>query len=290
MSFILIAAIAGIFYALQGAFLAKYSRSIGGFKTSLYRNASFILTMSPVLIFAGIDGIYSIQPIILPMVLSGFFGALSIIFTFGAQKYLPISLGDIIRRTEPLFLFLGILVITKTLPTLIETLSIIFIVLGIVIIKIGPQNFSHLPQKSGKGIFMGIAGAIAASISVGIMGWAANNANPFAVGYFWEVSIGISMIVFYILKKAFFQKHHQTISFSEGKNVALAALPTVIASALFPLAMQMGGNFAITSIIAASLGIIATLFLGFFLYKESLHWKHFLGMGIILWGIIVIQV
>ena len=51
--FLFLSVFAGSMYALQSTLLAKYSRALDGLSVAVYRNGSLMITMLPLLFFAG---------------------------------------------------------------------------------------------------------------------------------------------------------------------------------------------------------------------------------------------
>ncbi len=308
----LLAGIAGFCYALQGTLLSKYAREFDGFTSSLFRNASLILTMTPLLFFAGWEGIISMQDSWGYIVFSGVFGMISLSFGFSAHKYLPVAIANSIGQLSPLLIFLWTFFLLDLVPTWQELLFVAIILIGLVVLNTSKYKFDHLEDDNSKGFLFAFLGIFFGSLSVSMMVSAAKTSSEishiYAVGYFWEASIGIFFLLAYFFKQKFLKKNDtENMNIPEvlrvflGKKnatlptkkqalkIALAASPTIIGSTLLPIAMSMGTPGAVsttTSAIAAITGIT----LAWFLYKEKLSIHHFIGIACILIGIGCMQV
>jgi len=149
----------------------------------------------------------------------------------------------------------------------------------------------HLPHLDGhfkKAIAMLLGGIFLSSLTFLFMARAARSADPFAVGYFWEFSIGLFA---FFLKKGrdqFFPQKRQKISRKTFFWIAAVASPTAIASALLPMAMKLG-NPGIASAIVGGAGTIFSIFFGIIFYHEHLKSRQIFPIFLILVGIFGIR-
>lgn len=281
----LLAACAGICYAVQGTLLSKYAREFDGFTSSLFRNASFIITMLPILYFAGWDGIISMKNSWGYILLSGVFGMMSLSFTFSAHKYLPVAIANAIGQLSPLLIFVWTFFLLGLIPSWQELLFVGVILLGLVILNTTKYEFTHLDGDHKKGFIFAFSGIVLGSISVSMMVAATKISDPYAVGYFWESTIGVFFIMAYFAKKKILGKKDAKLpSRKKILYIALAASPTIIGSFLLPLAMSMGTPGAISTVVSG-VAAITGMTLAWIIYKEKLSPQHLLGVACILAGV-----
>lgn len=286
-----LAAIAGIFYSLQGALLSKYARKFDGFTSSLFRNLSFVITMIPLLFLAGIEGIYSLQNSWYFLLLSGLSGAMGLSLMFTAHKYLPVAIANAVGQISPiLMIFWGILFLHES-PELLDLFFLGFIFLGLFILNSKGVNFEHLENNPKKGFLLALTGIFFGSITVTLMSLVAKDpqTNSFAIGYFWEASIALFLVVIYFVRKFIFHRHEvlkikNIPTKKEIFAIALAASPTVIASTLLPMAMSQGITGIVSAVVSA-FGALTAIVFGFLLYKEKITLRHIIAIFLIVIGV-----
>jgi drug/metabolite transporter (DMT)-like permease len=307
----LLAAFAGFCYALQGTLLSKYARKFDGFTSSLFRNASFILTMSPLLYFAGWEGIQSVGENYtwLFLLFSGFFGMIALSFSFSAHKYLPVAVANAIGQLSPLLIFFWTFFLLGEIPKISEIISVFIVLGGLVILNLSQYEFEHLEDDNPKGFLFAFLGIFFGSISVSLMVNAARTSSDlshtYAVSYFWETSIALFFLITFLAKKHFKltekKSTPEVLKIFLGKKdalfpnakqmlqIALAASPTIIGSTLLPIAMNLGTP-GVVSTITSAIAAITGITLAWILYKEKLSIHHFLGIFCVLIGIGMMQV
>lgn len=304
----LLAGIAGFCYALQGTLLSKYARKFDGFTSSLFRNASFIITMSPLLFLAGWEGVLSMKDSWEYIVFSGVFGMMSLSFGFSAHKYLPVAIANSIGQLSPLLLFFWtFLLIPSEVPSLKEFMFVGIILGGLLILNLSSYDFDHLKKNTFQGFVFAFLGILCGSISVSMMVKSSEISNPYAVSYCWEAMIGFFFLLLFFLKKKWdiSQKENipEVIRVFVGKkdanfptvkemfSIALSASPTILASAVFVTAVgfSLQNGVEITpgtvSTITSAVGAITGMTLAWILYKEKLLFHHFIGIFCILIGV-----
>lgn len=281
----LISSIAGFSYALQGTLLSKYARKFDGFTSSLFRNTSFIVTMSPLLFIAGWDGISSVSDSWHYILFSGIFGFISLPFIFNAHKYLPVGIANGVGQISPLFILLwGFIFLDQSIHWY-QGVFVSFVLLGLIILNSGGfSEMKHLKDDSKKGFLYALLGVLFGSICVFLMVMAVQVSDPFAVAYFWESTIGVFFLFTFFIRTKILKHTIPLPSKKEIFQIALASSPTVVGSSLLPLAMSMGIAGLISTNVSA-VAAVSAIVLSYFLYKEKLKKKHFFGIFCIVLGI-----
>jgi len=311
--FFILAAIAGFCYALQGTLLSKYARQFDGFTSSLFRNASFIVTMVPLLFLAGIDGIVSLQYSWLYLLCSGIFGMIALSLGFSAHKYLPVAIANSIGQLSPLLLFLWTFVlINGQVPSLQEFIFVGIVLFGLIILNFSNYNFDHLEKNTSRGFLFAFLGIAFGSVGIVMMVKASEISDPFAVTYAWEALIGLFFLLTYFLKTKYKLSEKENIpelirvfvgkkdaklpTKKEALQIALAASPTIIASTILVSIMgaaldpEVNISPGTISTIVSAVGAITGMTLAWFLYKEKLSLHHFIGIFCIVVGIGLMRV
>ncbi len=281
-----LALLSGFVYAMQQVFLAQYVRKLDGPSVSVYRNLSFIVVMLPLLFFATPAEILqtlSYWPIFL---LAGICGALGLFFGLESQKYLPIGIVMAFSQTMPLLLILWVFLFFG------ETLSMIsFVFIGIIILGVLPlvltknTHMTHLNSNIFRGILFVSLGVFFGSLSFFTMSIAATHTHPLVTGYFWEVSIGLIALLFVSIRGLMGKTKLHRISLREFGSIALAASPTVIGSGALPMAMAIG-PVGIAQSLCGSGAVLVSVLLSKVIHHEHLRLFQYIGIGIILLGVV----
>ena len=234
-------------------------------------------------------------------------------FGFSAHKYLPVAIANSIGQLSPLLLFFWtFLLIEGETPTLQELGLVGIILLGLIILNLSKYNFDHLEKNTSRGFLFAFLGILFGSISVSMMVKSSELSNPYAVAYFWESMIGIFFLITYFFKKKLNLSEKENIpevirvfvgkkdakfpTKKQAFQIAIAASPTIVASAVFVTAVgwSLADGISLTpgsvSAITSAMGAITGMTLAWFLYKEKLSRYHFAGIFCILVGIGAMQV
>jgi drug/metabolite transporter (DMT)-like permease len=283
--FFLLSLAAGVGYSLHNVLLVPFARSMDGLSITVYRNLSFLITLSPLLFLAGFDGIGDTLLYWPYLIGAGITGASGYLFLLESQKYIPVGIATVIASTMPLFLLLwGFFFLGETI-TRVAFFFVLIIFLGVCLIaSVKNRSMPHLDKRTTLGFLYAFFFTILASLSYFFMSFTASNANPFAAGYFWEISVGFSAIVLVILRKIMFQKKFTILTPKKSLQIALRSTPILFASGMIPLAMSMGPPGIAQSLSNAS-GIILSVTLSILIFKEYLRITQYIAMGIIIAGV-----
>lgn len=282
--------IAGIGYSLHNILLVSFARSMDGLSITVYRNLSFIVTLSPLLFLAGFDGTKDTLEYWPYLIGAGITGASGYLFLLESQKYLPVGIATVIASTMPLFLLLwGFLVFGETISP-ISFFFVLIVILGVSLVASAKSHpMPHLDQRTMLGFFYAFLFALFGSLSYFFMSFSASHADPFAAGYFWEISVGFSAILLVILRKIVFQKKFTVLSPKKSLEIALRSSPILFASGIIPLAMSLGPPGIAQSLSNAS-GIIVAVLLSIVFFHEHLRLIQYIAIGIIIAGVFGLRV
>ena len=113
---------------------------------------------------------------------------------------------------------------------------------------------------------------------------AARQYNPLVVAYFWEVQIGLCLMLIGFLRWGIFKKPLQKVSLSTFGKILLVCSPTLIGTAGFALAVNYG-PIGIAGAISVG-GIFISALLSLWIYHEKPKSIEWIGMAIIALGIL----
>jgi len=279
--FYLLAILSMIGYGVQTSLLAHLSRKMDALDMTLYRNFSFIVTLSPLLLFvngAEIAQVFQYWPQLLIM---GVMAVLALWGVFISFRYLPIGIVFALRSG-----MVAIFVALMGYLFLAEMLSIwaigliILAIIATVFLAVQKNHMPHLNEKALIGILSLLLTAIPASVTVFMAGWLSRQVHPFVAGYFWEAAIALMALLAVMLRCVFTQRKVKWLGWKEAGKIALAAWPTLIGTGAFTLAASQG-PIAIVSAIGLASTVVATL-MAHYLFHEKLNTKQWLGMIVVL--------
>lgn len=282
--------VSGFLYALQQVLLVSFARKIDPLTVSVYRNLSFLFTMSPIL-FLGwktsslpLFSPFSYWYFLLP---ACFTGALFFWSFLQVQRSIPVGFAAAFNQLNPIVLLFLSFVFLHQKISLISFLFICIIVLGTIFLSLQKVQLSHLETPNKKTFFLILLCILCGSSTFFFMSIVANATNPFLTGYFWEGGIGFFFLLFALLRLWFFSKRRKKYSLilSPKKIFAItfAASPTVLASALLPFAMTLG-SIGVAHAINGASSLLFSLILAFFVFHEKLQYKSIFFIVIILIG------
>ncbi len=147
--FFLFATISILSYGIQIPLLSKYARNIDSLSTTIYRNVSLIFTMAPVLFFVPKDAFSQLPDYFWFLALASGAGALAFILNMTASTYLPISIGNSLRRVSQIItsVVLGMIFFNEYLSTY-QIVLIGLMTLGAVTLTTPKPDVSHLKKQN----------------------------------------------------------------------------------------------------------------------------------------------
>ncbi len=282
--FLSIAAMLG--YSIYGTLIAHHVRKHDGLSVATVRNLSLAIIMIPLLFFADSSNFSKLSPYILTLVSAGLTGIISMILTYWSLRFLPVGIKTALGRIgSVIFIFLISWIWFGEIPTILECIWILPIVIGGSVLSLQTIKFSILDGSIGIGVLLNLIGVIFTSISFVQMSDVARNLDPFIAGYFWEVLIGAWALLFGIGRwmvcgKPIFGK----IKLPEAGKIALVSAPTLIGTGCFALAVTMG-PVGIANVIGTG-GIFVSILMGYWLYHEKMTRTQWLWIGVSVAGLI----
>jgi len=276
-------------FALQWALTSKYARLGDPLTVWTYRWLSLIIIMLPLLLFANMGDILRIWEFQIYLIPAWFLAAFWVWMRYIGNQSLPVgisnmfvSLSSIITSVSIGFLFF------REFLSLYVLLLIGIITIGGIIVSVGKVDFEHLRNEHFfKGIWFSLASGLCGTTSVMLMIQVSRELSPFVSGYFWEVYIGIAGLIILLLKNGIYHEKFQIISVHDFKNIFLASSPTLVWTGCLSLASLYGPVGVISAV--SVLWIVFSTFLGIILFHERLKAIQYIGMGIIMLGILWIK-
>ncbi len=279
--FYLLSIISMVGYGIQVSLLAHISRKMDALDIGFYRNASFLITLSPLLFFSSFEEISLIKDHFPKLAIMGFSAVLAMWGTFASFRFLPVGISQSVKKVmTALFIFLMGFIYLK------ETLSIpevLLITLGIsAAVYLGRQknHMEHLDKRAVIGFILVFVTSLPSGITYFMAANLAREVSPFVAGYFWEASIamasGITLLLRYILTR----KKPEWIGFRGAGKIALAASPTLLGTGAFATAVTLG-PIAIVSSIGLGAVAVSTL-VAHFAYHEKLSKKQWVSIFVTL--------
>ncbi len=276
-------------YSLQGTLMAHYARKMDGWSTTLYRSASLIITMLPLLFFAEKSDIALVPDFWLDFLLASGFGAIASAISFVSLRYLPVGVQNTFgRSTTVIFAFLfGWLVFGETV-TIPESIVVVIVLVGSTFLGFQKKDFAHLDaSKTKKGIFLAVFSRILVSISYLFVTKISRELSPWVAGYFWEAFIGVFAIMIAFGRKLIWKKSPSPTTLKEFGKIALICSPTLIGTGAFLYAVRLG-PYGIATAISAG-GIFVSLLIAHFIYHEKLSRKQLFWICVVSLAIIGLE-
>jgi len=274
-----------LFYALQNTLLVHYARRIDGLSLSLYRGASFIITLSPLLIGSSSSEILSVLTHWRLLMLSGLSGGLFLALNFESLRFIPVGLAQ---------------TTTRSLSTILMALAGWFLFhdpfsltgLGLILLIIGGCLWLGMQRPQGKhgikqplpGILLALASALPLAVTHAVLASISKQSDPLTSGYLWEVSIGLGSATLIVLRSLTTRKHIQRIPRRTFLLIAACASPTLIGTGLYSLALR-AGPLSIASAIGGGSLVVMSL-LAWWWYGERLHAMQWTAIAVVLAGIV----
>lgn len=272
-------------YSLQSVLMVHYCRKMDGLSTATYRGLSFIITLTPLLLGRTITDIAELHIYWKWLLIAGTAGGISLGLMYSALNYLPMGVAGSLNKGfgTLTILFLAVTVLGEVIDrrTLI---LIVIILLGTVALGMQKNHHEHLENSRIRGAILSALASIPFAITITIFSFLSRSHNPWVVGYFWEVSVGIGALALVIIRWLLTGQGVARISMKDFCLLALCGSPTLIGTGLFGLATKIGPMSIVSSIGTASL--VVTSLIAWLFYREPLRMKQWLSIGIVLAGVV----
>lgn len=272
-------------YALQNVLLAHHARKIDGLSLAFYRNISFVVTLSPLLLGASGAEICGVLAHWRLLLLSGLSGGIYLGLFYTAFRYLPVGVVGAVSRAimTVLLCIVGWLFFAERLSPPVPSLILLTLV-GTLALGLQRNYHPHLRNH----VTLGLAIAACSALFLAYTNYApivlSRTANPLVSGYFWELSIGLGAGILLVLRFLFFHRGPAHVNGRTFLHITLAAWPTLIGTGLYTLATRSGPVAIVTAIGSAQLVIVSLL--GWRLYREHLRPAQWLAIIVVLAGVV----
>lgn len=272
-------------FALQNTLLVRYARRMDGLSLAFYRNASFTVTLLPLLIGSGrseIGLVISRWPVLL---LSAVSGGIALWCIFTTYNYIPIGTARAFNRaiTTTMLIVISWIVLHETL-SFSALLLCILIIASAVWLGIQRNHMDHLDNRMVRGVLLVMGSAVMISVTKFCLALLSRSSSPLVAAYFWEISIAAAALIIIELRKCCGGERIQHIPIRDVLGIALCASPTLVGTGAFAIALSMG-PISITETIGTGALILSALF-AHWMYGEKLMRKQWVAIGLIAVGIV----
>lgn len=275
-------------YSLQGVLMTHHVRRMDAWSAAMYRTLSLGISMSPLLIWAGWEKTVGIVQVWPEVWLASLFGAAGLTMSFSMLHFLPVGISNAISsgiRTV-LMIIIAWLWFKEVLPlnSVILITCILLATLWLGVIR-QSQKEAHLkPYEIYKGMLFVTIQGLLTSMAFILFANASRKYDPLVVAYFWEIGIGILLMIIGLLRWAVVKIPLQKISLGTFWKILLVCSPTLIGTGAFALAVGIG-PVGIAGAIGVG-GIFVSAVLSYWIYQEKPRPIEWFGMIIIALGIV----
>jgi drug/metabolite transporter (DMT)-like permease len=286
--FFLLAIISTTAYSLQSSLLVKQARSMDRLSLAVYRMLSLSIILLPMLLGVSMADYQQLPPLLPHLLLSGVCGGIYIWSQFYAVQFIPIGVATSLNqsvRTLCAFL-LGYFLLDQNLVSM-QVLLIAIILIGTAIVASSKNPMLHLDNNLKLGVAVSLGSGLLGAVTFFILSFASKQANPYMIGYFWELSIFIGTLLILAVRSLSGNTGLQRITPRHFAKIALASSPTLIGTICAALALQQGSLAIFTAI--AALSVILTTGFGRVFYQEKLRAMQWIGVSISLVGVIALK-
>lgn len=287
----------GVFYGLAAAFCwgssdffaAAVSRRMGALRALLGTQSCGLVALALLLSFRGTAT--QATPKVLWLLLGiGLMQAIAVYLFYRAFELGKLSLVAPITS--------GFAVVTAILALLsgerpgpLALVGALLLIIGVLFIT-SQQKSQEETESERKATLRGIPEAILAALIYGVIFWALDFVVP-AVGPVWPL-VAMRVVTLACLGTAFFfiRKSHPAPPVEKPRSLIVPVLAVSIAETLAWLAFNTGtlhGDVAIVTALSSLYSAIA-IFYGCVLWRERLQRAQWLGVGLILMGVLLVGV
>ncbi len=291
--FLLIAVIAGCGYAVQGTLVASYGRRFDPLLVTSCRNLSFIVTLSPLLLFAPVGSLQSLLPFVGYLLLAGLFGGLAVTLIFVSQRTFPVGIVSGFQQMTQIWLLLLSYFVFEERIGLPASYAIVLILCAVIFLAIRRSSMPHLKEVNLLALFYVFLFPFFLGTAFLLVAWVGRQSNLLAAGYAWEVSIGVFAFAIFWIRKLLIKnnasKKEQKLTAKDVFWIGLYSSGTLLGTGgsmlLYGIASPGVGQTAISSIQMISMSLLAIL-----LYKERLKLGQWLAIFVILAGLGILKI
>lgn len=278
--FFFYALLATMAYSLQGTLLASCFRRMDRLSVVAYRGLTLGLTMLPILWWVDswdTAALLQAMPWLLGAVAMA---AVANWCNANSFCYLPVGIATALgmSTTAIVSVLLGYCVFKESLQGE-QMIFVGLILVGIVSLGAARSHDSGPIQYNvARGLlYCALFGLFMAAGYV-LIGATSRQIHPFLAGYLWEFLIGVLVAVVAWGRGRLGGASLQRLSWRDLGIVLLYSAPTALGSAMYPLAVQQKGSFAVATAVLSTMMVFSTL-LALVLYRERLT--------LLQWGLLV---
>jgi len=170
---------------------------------------------------------------------------------------------------------------------LILTIRLLGGTAGSIVMGKARNPLPHLRPGSGKGIVLSLAAGSLLSLSFFIFSKVSREVGPFVAGYFWESAVGCFAALFIALRRSLTGRSIERVSGADFRRIFLFSAPTLLGTGAAGLAFTLGPFGIMRAISSAS--ILITVLLGFLFFAEKLTRAQWVGIGMVILGIMALR-
>ncbi len=275
--FYFLAVISMVGYGAQVSLLGHLSRKMNALDISFYRNASFVITLLPLLFFTSFEEISVISNYLGQLTVMGFTAVMALWASFASYKYLPIGVSQAVNSViKTILIFILGLVFFGELLTIPEAVLITMAIASAIYLGNQKNHMPHLDAKTFMGFVFVLLSAVPAAVTIFLAADLAREINPFVAGYFWEASIALASAIVLFIRYLVTSKKPEWVGWKHTKKIALAAWPTFIGTGAFALAVSLGPIVIVSGIGLASTVVAALM--AHYIFHEKLNQKQWIGI------------
>jgi drug/metabolite transporter (DMT)-like permease len=271
--FFLLALLASLGYSLDSALMASCYRTMDGSSAVAYRGLALAFTMLPLLFFVPIED-FQLTLYYLPWILCASacaaVGNMAIARSF---LFLPIGVASALCMSNAALVATAISYLFGGDTLSASQLGLAALVLLTVLALGLSQSTGPLPVHYSvqRGISSSALFGLSLGIAVALVGFASRQIHPFAVGYLWELFIGILAASYAILRGLSGRPGLSRISLPHFFKIGRYSSPTVLGTGCYAFAMTLG-PIGVASAIVSSVMVFDTILAALF-YGERLTRK-----------------
>jgi len=290
--FWLLCVISTIAYSVQHVLMTHHVRQMDAWSAAMYRNLSLGISMLPLLLWAGWEATIGVTQVFWPLLGASITGAVSLVMAFYILNFLPVGISSAFSsavRTVGI-IFIAWIFLGESLS--LEMIALVGLILAASIwLGLGRRTQTqdqHLRSfNAGIGALYLITQGILVAIAFTLFAVASRQHEPLVVGYFWELMIGVLLLIGGWGRRLITKKKLEVISLKTFSKILLVCAPTLIGTGAFALAITLG-PIGIASVISVG-AIFVTAALSYFIYHEKPLHTEWIGMAVIALGIIGIK-
>ncbi len=282
--------IAVLGYSLQSVLMASYYRKMDSLAAISYRGLSLGISMLPMLFFADPAAWQRISDFSTMFFVMPMLGALANPCAAMSYRFLPVGITQAIQHsTTVVFMsFFGVLIWGEVL-SYVEILFILLMIFSYLYLGFQRNDMEHLSEQHFlKGAFYAVLFAFFISCSSVFLVIISRELDPFIAGYFWELGIGISGVIYFYCRNIFKPRPGSELPFREFIKILICSSPTLLGTACYAFASTIGPVAILIAILSTM--VIMSAVIAHFMYKESLTFRQWSAITLVLVAVVGLKV